>query len=198
GCSPARLAARGTFTFKTADRALERLAQLGRAVLFDREARLYVHSALLRKLELKLAARLDEHAKAAPLDPSIAQEEQRQRAGPRRQGERRALVRRRAAPRSAQQAGPAPAAAWFHRRAGLQGTDRPESQVHHSPRGVVRQGTRHAADRGQARPPQGTVGAVAPPGTTLRLLHAERDPGRLRECGDASSALFNARALWDS
>jgi len=81
GCSPARLAARGAFTFKTADRALERLAQLGRAVLFDREARLYVHSALLRKLELKLAARLDEHAKAAPLDPSIAKEELRQRAG---------------------------------------------------------------------------------------------------------------------
>ena len=81
GCSPARLAARGSFTFKAADRALERLAQLGRAVLFDRDARLYVHSALLRKLELKLAARLDEHAKVAPLDPSIAKEELRQRAG---------------------------------------------------------------------------------------------------------------------
>jgi selenocysteine-specific elongation factor len=81
GCSPARLAARGAFTYKTADRALERLAQLGRAVLFDREARLYVHAALLRKLELKLAARLEEHATNVPLDPSIAKEELRQRAG---------------------------------------------------------------------------------------------------------------------
>ncbi|HYZ90327.1 MAG TPA: SelB C-terminal domain-containing protein, partial [Myxococcales bacterium] len=57
------------------------LAQLGRAILFDRDARLYVHAALLRKLELKLAARLDEHAKSSPLDPSIAKEELRQRAG---------------------------------------------------------------------------------------------------------------------
>src|SRR5438270_489882 len=154
GCSPARLAARGAFTFKTADRALERLAQLGRAAPRGRAAR---------------ASHRDAAANAAA--PQIARGQ-----GPRRQGERRALVRRRAAPRSAQQAGPAPAAAWFHRCAGLQGTDRPESQVHHSPRGVVRQGTRHAADRGQARPPQGTVGAVAPPGATLRLLHAERDP----------------------
>ena len=81
GCSPARLAARGAFTWKTADRALERLAQLGRAVLFDREARLYVHASLLRKLELKLATRLEEHARNAPLDPSIAKEELRQRAG---------------------------------------------------------------------------------------------------------------------
>ena len=81
GCSPARLAARGAFTNKAADRALERLAQLGRAILFDRDARLYVHAALLRKLELKLAARLDEHAKSSPLDPSIAKEELRQRAG---------------------------------------------------------------------------------------------------------------------
>src|SRR5207248_1767033 len=69
GCSPARLAARGAFTFKSADRALERLAQLGRAVLFDREARLYVHAGLLRKLELKLAARLEDHAREAPLEP---------------------------------------------------------------------------------------------------------------------------------
>jgi selenocysteine-specific elongation factor len=81
GCSPARLAARGAFTYKAADRALERLAQLGRAILFDRDARLYVHAALLRKLELKLAARLDEHAKSSPLDPSIAKEELRQRMG---------------------------------------------------------------------------------------------------------------------
>src|SRR5205823_9507951 len=81
GCSPARLSARGAFTNKTAERALERLAQLGRAVLFDREARLFVHAGLLRKLELKLAARLEEHAKSAPLDPTIAKEELRQRAG---------------------------------------------------------------------------------------------------------------------
>src|SRR5439155_7659213 len=79
--SPARLSARGAFTNKTAERALERLAQLGRAVLFDREARLFVHAGLLRKLELKLAARLEEHAKSAPLDPTIAKEELRQRAG---------------------------------------------------------------------------------------------------------------------
>jgi selenocysteine-specific elongation factor len=81
GCSPARLAARGAFTFKSADRALERLAQLGRALLFDRDARLYVHAGLLRKLELKLAARLSDHARESPLDPSIAKEELRQRAG---------------------------------------------------------------------------------------------------------------------
>ncbi|HKC58558.1 MAG TPA: selenocysteine-specific translation elongation factor [Myxococcales bacterium] len=81
GCSPARLAARGAFTFKSADRALERLAQLGRAVLFDRDARLYVHAGLLRKLELKLATRLADHARESPLDPSIAKEELRQRSG---------------------------------------------------------------------------------------------------------------------
>src|SRR5207244_2797251 len=81
GCSPARLAARGAFTLKSADRALQRLAQLGRAVLFDREARLYVHAGLLRKLELRLAARLADHAKASPIDPSLAKEELRQRSG---------------------------------------------------------------------------------------------------------------------
>ena len=81
GCSPGRLAARGAFTLKSADRALERLAQLGRALLFDREARLYVHAGLLRKLELRLAARLADHAKDSPIDPSIAKEELRQRSG---------------------------------------------------------------------------------------------------------------------
>ena len=81
GCSPARLLARGAFSLKSADRSLERLAQLGRAVLFDREARLYVHAGLLRKLELKIAARLEEHARASAIDPSIAREELRQRAG---------------------------------------------------------------------------------------------------------------------
>ncbi len=65
GCSPARLAARGAFTIKSADRAL----------------RLYVHAGLLRKLELRLAARLADHAKGSPFDPSMAKEELRQQAG---------------------------------------------------------------------------------------------------------------------
>ncbi|MFL5432296.1 MAG: selenocysteine-specific translation elongation factor [Myxococcales bacterium] len=81
GSSPQRLAAQGAFTFKAAGAALERLSQLGRAVLLDRESRLYVHAGLLAKLERKVLARLDEHAALGDVDPSIAKEELRQRSG---------------------------------------------------------------------------------------------------------------------
>jgi len=81
GSSPARLAARGQFTQKSAERALERLAQTGRAVLFDKDARLYVSAALLRKLEARLELRLSEHAAQTPLEPSMLREELRQRSG---------------------------------------------------------------------------------------------------------------------
>ncbi|MFN2546627.1 MAG: selenocysteine-specific translation elongation factor [Myxococcales bacterium] len=81
GASPQRLAARGAFTTRTAEKALERLAQTGRAVLFDREARLYAHTDLLHSLETKLVARVREHAAQSVIDRSIAREELRQRAG---------------------------------------------------------------------------------------------------------------------
>ena len=81
GASPQRVAARGAFTIKSAEKALERLAQMGRAVLFDREARLYAHTAVLQPLEAKLLARLHQHAQEGAIDPSIAREELRQRSG---------------------------------------------------------------------------------------------------------------------
>ena len=81
GASPQRLAARGAFTSKTAEKALERLAQTGRAVLFDREARLYAHADLLKSLEAKLVATVQQHASRSEIDPSIAREELRQRSG---------------------------------------------------------------------------------------------------------------------
>ena len=79
GASPQRLAARGAFTAKSAEKALERLAQAGRAALFDREARLYAHTSVLEALQVRLLLRL--HAHDDPIDPSIAREELRQRAG---------------------------------------------------------------------------------------------------------------------
>src|SRR5262249_11430000 len=81
GASPPRLAPHGAFTSKSAEKALERLTQTGRAVLFDREARLYAHTDLLRSLESKLAATVQAHAARSEIDPSIAREELRQRAG---------------------------------------------------------------------------------------------------------------------
>jgi selenocysteine-specific elongation factor len=81
GASPQRLAARGAFTVKSAEKTLERLAQSGQAVLYDREARLYVHKDVLLALDAKVLARLREHAGRDSIDPSIAREELRQRAG---------------------------------------------------------------------------------------------------------------------
>ena len=81
GASPQRLAARGAFTVKAAEKALERLAQGGKAVLFDREARLYAHRDVLGALDAKLLARMREHAARDSIEPSIAREELRQRAG---------------------------------------------------------------------------------------------------------------------
>ena len=81
GASPQRLAARGAFNVKSAEKALERVAQTGKAVLYDREARLYVHRDVLEALDAKLLARLHEHAARDSIDPSIAREELRQRAG---------------------------------------------------------------------------------------------------------------------
>ena len=79
GASPQRLAARGAFTGKSAEKALERLAQMGRAQLFDRDARLYAHADVLTSLEAKVLARLRENA--AAYDPSLGREELRQRTG---------------------------------------------------------------------------------------------------------------------
>ena len=79
GASPQRLAARGAFTLKAAEKSLERLAQMGRAQLFDRDARLYAHADVLASLEARILARLRENA--AEYDPSIGREELRQRTG---------------------------------------------------------------------------------------------------------------------
>jgi len=81
GASPQKLAARGAFTVKSAEKALERLAQAGKALLYDREARLYVHKDVLEALDAKVLARLHDHATRDSIDPSIAREELRQRAG---------------------------------------------------------------------------------------------------------------------
>ena len=81
GASPQRLAARGAFTVKSAEKTLERLGQTGKALLYDREARLYVHKEVLEALDGKVLARLHEHAARDSIDPSIAREELRQRAG---------------------------------------------------------------------------------------------------------------------
>src|SRR5712664_952832 len=81
GASAQRLAARGAFTIKSAEKALERLAQAGKAVLFDREARLYAHKDVLGALDAKVLARLREHSQRDSIEPSIAREELRQRAG---------------------------------------------------------------------------------------------------------------------
>ncbi len=79
GASPQRLAARGAFTAKSAEKALERLAQTGAAVLFDKEARVYAHAQVLTALESKLLDRLRKNE--GEIDPSIAREELRQRIG---------------------------------------------------------------------------------------------------------------------
>ena len=81
GATPQRLAARGQFNARTAEKALERLAQSGRAVLFDRESRIYAHADLVASVEGKLLAGLREHAARDSIDRSIAREELRQRAG---------------------------------------------------------------------------------------------------------------------
>jgi selenocysteine-specific elongation factor len=81
GASLQRLAARGAFTVKSAEKALERLAQSGQAVLYDRDARLYVHRDVLLSLDSKVLALLHDHSGRDPIDPSIAREELRQRAG---------------------------------------------------------------------------------------------------------------------
>ena len=79
GASPLRLSARGQFTQKSAAAALERLAQSGRALLFDKESRLFADARVLESLEVKLLSRLRENE--GQIDPSIGREELRQRAG---------------------------------------------------------------------------------------------------------------------
>jgi selenocysteine-specific elongation factor len=81
GASPALLAARGPFSPKTAERALERLAQAGKVVLFDKEARLSAHASLLARVAEKVKARLEAHTLGTPLDPSLGREEVRQQVG---------------------------------------------------------------------------------------------------------------------
>jgi selenocysteine-specific elongation factor len=58
GATPQLIAARGAFTKKSATSALLRLAQMGRAVLYDREAGLYAHASLLSGLQSKVHAKL--------------------------------------------------------------------------------------------------------------------------------------------
>jgi len=81
GASPQRVAARGAFTVKSAERALERLAQAGKAILFDREARVYAHRDVLGALDARVLSRLREQSERDSIEPSIAREELRQRAG---------------------------------------------------------------------------------------------------------------------
>jgi selenocysteine-specific elongation factor len=81
GASPQRLTARGAFNLKSAEKALERVAQSGKAVLYDRDARLYVHRNVLDALDAKMLGQLREHAARDSIDPSIAREELRQRVG---------------------------------------------------------------------------------------------------------------------
>ena len=81
GASPALLAARGHFSPRTAEKALERLAQSGRVILFDKEARLSAHTSLLARLAEKVTARLAAHTLGTPLDPSLPREEVRQQLG---------------------------------------------------------------------------------------------------------------------
>jgi selenocysteine-specific elongation factor len=58
GATPQLIAARGAFTRKSAEKALLRLAQTGRAVLYDRDGGLYAHAALLQGLQTKVHTRL--------------------------------------------------------------------------------------------------------------------------------------------
>jgi selenocysteine-specific elongation factor len=58
GATAERIAARGPFTRKSATAALGKLAQAGRAILYDREAGLYAHADLLQALQKKISARL--------------------------------------------------------------------------------------------------------------------------------------------
>ena len=81
GASPALLAARGHFSPRTAEKALERLAQAGRVILFDKEARLSAHASLLARLAEKVTKRLEAHLLGTPLDPSLPREEVRQQLG---------------------------------------------------------------------------------------------------------------------
>ena len=81
GCTPALLVARGGESLRGAGQALERLAQTGRATLFDRDARRFVHPGLFARLLSRLSRLLDERAGAQPLDPWLLREELRQRAG---------------------------------------------------------------------------------------------------------------------
>jgi selenocysteine-specific elongation factor len=66
---------------KALGRALEAEAARGRVVLVDREARRYVAGDVLRALEARVVARLDELHRAAPERPGVPREELRQRLG---------------------------------------------------------------------------------------------------------------------
>src|SRR3989441_4544484 len=60
---------------------MQALGERGRDFLSEGEARLYVHKEVLEALDGKVLARLHEHAARDSIDPSIAREELRQRAG---------------------------------------------------------------------------------------------------------------------
>ena len=60
---------------------LERLAQTGRATLFDRDARRFRRTAVRAPPLSRLSRLLDERAGAQPLDPWLLRKELRQRAG---------------------------------------------------------------------------------------------------------------------
>ena len=72
GATTQLIAARGAFTRKSAEKALLRLAQTGRAILFDRDGGLYAHATLLQGLQSKVRSRLQ---------AAVPREELRQKIG---------------------------------------------------------------------------------------------------------------------
>jgi selenocysteine-specific elongation factor len=71
GATSQLIAARGAFTRKSAEKALARLAQTGRAVLFDRDGGLYAHATLLQGLQSKVRSRLQAAAPREELRQKI-------------------------------------------------------------------------------------------------------------------------------
>jgi selenocysteine-specific elongation factor len=71
GATPQLIAARGAFTRKSATSALLRLAQTGKAVLYDRDGGLYAHAALLQGLQAKVRSRLQAAAPREELRQKI-------------------------------------------------------------------------------------------------------------------------------
>ena len=71
GATPQLIAARGAFTRKSAEKALLRLAQTGKAILYDRDGGLYAHATLLQGLQSKVRSRLQAAAPREELRQKI-------------------------------------------------------------------------------------------------------------------------------